>query len=219
MKMETESDDEDWSNDDEDWSNEDDEDDLSAEETLEFDDRNVNWRTSGAREIILDDLYRGVLTIDEEILPAEQAWEIYSKVDGFQLVPFAQFKRQLKAHRNQVLKMQKESLHQYESFRRDQATQQQFTTYEDGRPIFVASPAHALLREDVKELYQTKISVGQLQVSRPEFESWTRAEFKRRVYQEVRYWKFVAYMEEKRQKLLTRETKKVDAKKRKVDTL
>lgn len=189
--------------------------DDSIEDVVEFDDGNVNWRTSGAREILLDDLHRGVLTLDEELMPAEQAWEVYGPMDSFQLVPFKQFKRQLKAHRQQVLKLVTKSTPEYEAFRRDQATQEQFTHYASGRPIFAASSAHKLLKQDVSELFKEAINIGNLHQTRPEFASWTRAEFTRRVYQEVRYWKFVGYLEAKRTSLLNRETVKVGSKAKK----
>ena len=187
---------------------------------FEVDSTNVKWRTSGAREIILDDLHRGVLTLDEELLSAEQAWECYRNEEAFFLVPFKQFKRQLKAHRQQVLKLVKESAVQYEAFRKDLATQQHFTHYLDGRPIFAASAAHKLLKADIEPRFsEDKIDVVSLQATREEYKSWSPVEFKRRVYQEVRYWKFVAYMEEKRQDLRNRKTEKMEkataAKKRK----
>jgi hypothetical protein len=155
-------------------------------------------------------LQRGLLTLDAEELSAEDAWAVvYSEMPEFELVPFSQFKRQLKAHRTQVLKMVAHSGPQYEGFRRDQSTQQQHTHYADGRPIFAASPALPLLKADVRALQRTTINIGVLQQSRTEYSGWSRAEFTRRVYQEVRYWKFVNYLEEKRQKLLSRAAKKV----------
>jgi hypothetical protein len=191
--------------------NDDDDDDESMEERS-IDERNVKWRTSGAREILLDDLQRGILTLDAEEVSAEDAWDaVYSQLDAFELVPFSQFKRQLKAHRQQVMKLVATSKPQYDAFRRDQSTQQQHTHYADGRPIFSASPALPLLKADVRNLQQQQstIVIGALQQSRPEYAAWDRADFTRRVYQEVRYWKFVNYLEQKRQRLLARATKKV----------
>lgn len=168
----------------------------------------VYWRTSGAREILLDDLRQGVLTLDETMLSAEEAWEFYSQHGSFELVPFSQFKRQLKAHRLQTTKLLEASAPQYEAFRRDQASQKQHTHYQSGRPIFAAFPAFKMLQDDVQKIFRTTINIGLLQQSRQEYMAWPRDEFKDRVYQAVRYWKFVNYLNDKRQKLLSRETKK-----------
>ena len=193
----------------EDWAMDDGVDDDVSDSNIQVDDRNVKWRTCGAREILLEDLQRGILTLDEEELPAEDAWAVYSEMDEFQLVPYSQFKQQLKAHQLQVLKTVGQSAPQYAAFRRDQAIQQQHTHYADGRPIFAASPAHALLKADVRDRQQTAINIGVLHQSRPEYKEWSRSIFTRRVYQEVRYWKFVAYLEDKRQRLRSRAAKKV----------
>jgi hypothetical protein len=77
-------DDEDWSLADEVFNAESDD-----ESVLEFDDTDVVWRACGAREILLDDLHRGILPLDAEILSAEEAWETYSVMDAFELVPFS----------------------------------------------------------------------------------------------------------------------------------
>jgi hypothetical protein len=198
--------------DDLDWSMADDGDEAGeAESVLEFDDTDVSWRISGAREILLDDLHRGVIPLDAELLSAEDAWHnVYASLDAFRLVPFSQFKRQLKAHRKQVAKLAEQSQPQYEAFRHDQATQQQFAAYSNGRPIFAAFPGARLLKADVHDLQDINIDIGTLHQFRPEYAEWTRDEFTRRVYQEVRYWKFVNYLERKRQALLARVTKKAD---------
>jgi hypothetical protein len=116
------------------------------ESIISFDDTDVAWRTSGAQEILLNDLQGGTLTFDAEVLSAEEAWEsVYKDMSAFELVPFSQFKRQLKAHRGQVQKLVSKSTAQYDAFCQDQATQQHHTHYQDGCPIFAAFPAGKLL--------------------------------------------------------------------------
>jgi hypothetical protein len=108
---------------------------------------------------------------------------------------------------------------QYYAFHQDQATQQHQTHYQDGHLIFAAFPAGKLLKADVHTQQQTTINIGQLQQSRAEIRQWNRAEFTCCAYQEVQYWKFVNYMEQKCKALIGQPTKKADCptKKRKAD--
>jgi hypothetical protein len=67
--------------------------DSNDESIILFDNTDVAWRRSGAREILLNDLQGGTLTLDAEMLSAEEAWEsIYKDMKAFELVPFSQFK-------------------------------------------------------------------------------------------------------------------------------
>jgi hypothetical protein len=137
----------------------------------------------------------------------------------FKLVPFSQFKRQLKAHQGQVQKLVTKSTPQYNAFCQDQATQQHHKHYQDGCLIFGAFPAGKLLKADVCTQQQTTIIVGQLQQSCAEYSQWNRAEFTCCVCQEVQYWKFVNFVEQKHKALIGQPTKKADclSKKRKAD--
>jgi hypothetical protein len=57
------------------------------------------WHTSGTQEIHVNDLQGGTLTLDAEVLSAEEAWKSVCKdMSAFELVPFSQFKQELKAH-------------------------------------------------------------------------------------------------------------------------
>jgi hypothetical protein len=91
----------------------------------------------------------------------------------------------------------------YNAFHKDQETQQHHTHYQDGHLIFVAFPAGKLLKVDVRTQQQTTINIGQLQQSRAECIQWNRAEFTCCVYQEVQYWKFVNYMQQKHKALIS----------------
>jgi hypothetical protein len=166
----------------------------------------------------LNDLQGGTLTLDAEMLSAEEGWEsIYKDMNAFKLVPFSQFKQQLKAHQGQVHKLVSKSTAQYSTFCQDQAMQQRHTNYQDGCLIFAAFPAGKLLKADVCAQQQTRINIGQLQQSRAEYSQWNRAEFTCCLYQEVQYGKFVNCMEQKHKALISQPTKETDclSKKRK----
>jgi hypothetical protein len=62
----------------------------------------IEWRSSRARAILLIDLNAGLLSLDENELSAQQAWEKYRHRPEFRAVPFVQFSARLKDHRKQV---------------------------------------------------------------------------------------------------------------------
>ena len=49
------------------------------------------WLKSDARAVLLEHLHEGVLTLDEAAMSTEDAWEYYSQLEEFKLVPWAQF--------------------------------------------------------------------------------------------------------------------------------
>ena len=64
----------------------------------------IKWVNSAAKEIILADLKKGKLTLDDNELPARRAWDtLYCHQNEFSNVPFEQFEKPLRDHRKQVL--------------------------------------------------------------------------------------------------------------------
>ena len=165
----------------------------------------VNWRKAiPPKLILLEDLESGVLPLDESELSAEDAWNsIYSKMKEFELVPFDQFAARLKDHRSQVSKRAKKSQLLEAAWLEDCKRHKPPTCYPDGRPMFYLSPAFLLLRADIEAGLHKQMKLENLRQSRPEYKSpWSRTEFKFRVYQEIRYRKFVNYLEFKRKEIL-----------------
>jgi hypothetical protein len=163
-----------------------DESDSNDKSIISFDNTDVAWHTSSTREILLNDLQGVALMLDAEMLSAEEAWErIYKDMNALELVPFSQFKQQLKAHPGQVQKLVSKSTAQYNTFHQDQAMQQHHTHYEDGHLIFAVFPAGKLLIADIGTQQQTTINIGQLQQSHAEYIQWNRAEFTQHVKEEV----------------------------------
>ena len=59
----------------------------------------IKWPKSETRNIVLDDLLKGVLPVDAKELSVEDAWELSCKnVVEFKDVPFEQFKDRLRDH-------------------------------------------------------------------------------------------------------------------------
>ena len=105
----------------------------------------IKWRGSKAREVLLGDLENKILPLDEDELPALEAWRLtYSEMDEFKEVPYAQFERQLKAHRKQVEKRWDEAIE-------DKARFLNFRLEFPAPVTFRGSPTHVLLRKDVEK--------------------------------------------------------------------
>ena len=65
----------------------------------------IDWTPSEARIVLLDDLEEGILSSEEDEVPAEVAYEVYKNLPAFKdLVVFDQFKDQLRDHWKQVKK-------------------------------------------------------------------------------------------------------------------
>ena len=161
-------------------------------------DKGVDWRNSAARDILLSDLMDETLPLDEDVCPAHEAWEHYSQMAEFQLVPYAQFEKQLKAHREQVDDKFIRAQRQWAAFKRDRSRYPVVDTYADGRRIFRHSPAYDLLRDDVYNRRHVGQNPTAFQATRPEYLEWDLGVFTQRIYQMERQWKFVNYLEKKR---------------------
>lgn len=168
----------------------------------------IVWRNSAAQTILLEDLKNGILTLDKKEVPPKKAWETYSAMKEFKLVPYDQFRTQLNSHRNQVAKLCSASKDHEAALEKYREKYPSKTHHADGRPLFYLSNAHKLLRQDIKDGKQKEMSIRDLRKSRPEYLApWSKKEFKERVYQEVRYWKFCNWLEWKRAEKLTKKVK------------
>ena len=73
-----------------------------------------------AKKILMYDLENGILSLHENEVSAEKAWDMfYRHLDDFQKVPRKQFIDQLKAHRKQINKLQDRALEEEVYFQRD----------------------------------------------------------------------------------------------------
>ena len=67
-----------------------------------------------------------------------------------------------------------------------------------GEPVFYYSPAMQLLRQDIIDGVHKRMTIKQLQASRIEYTPFKPKKFKERIYQEIRYQKFMCHLELKR---------------------
>jgi len=160
--------------------------------------KGIAWRNSAAKFMILEDLDEGVLPLEEEAVSTLDAWEYYKKLDEFRGVPFGQFKRQLKAHREQVGRKNDRSNKQWAAFLHDQQLFPPEKRYSNGKRIFCLSPAQKLLTIDVKAGRHHIMSPTALRSTRHEYMEWGIDIFTGRIYQAERQLKFINYLEKKR---------------------
>ena len=69
-----------------------------------------------------------------------------------------------------------------------------------GELVFDLSEAKELLREDVANKIHERLTPLQLKNTRDEYAPFTLEVFKQRIYQEVRYQKYLFYLNQKRDK-------------------
>ena len=154
----------------------------------------IKWGNSDAKKIILEDLEEGHLPLSEEQYSTQNAWERYRQLPEFSTVPFAQFKRQLEAHRNQVI-VRRERLGDEEfAFKQFRKRNPRKAVNNRNEPVFDMMPGKELLRQDIKDGMHKQMSIGELHVSRKEYECLTRKKIKERVYQEVKRSKYIHYL-------------------------
>jgi hypothetical protein len=154
----------------------------------------IDWTQSLARKILLEDLEEGYCPLSEAQFSTENAWLHYQQLPEFNEVPFSQFKRQLKAHREQVL-IRKERVGEEEAaliqFRRNNPRK---THNNRGEPVFDMTPGKEMLRQDVANNLHLKCSRKKLQASKKEYGILAPKKFGERVRQEVRRNKYFHFL-------------------------
>jgi hypothetical protein len=164
---------------------------------------NIDWIHSEAKKVILADLKDGHLSLDENVVSEEKAFQVYKarRPEAFADVGFDQFKLRLIDHRKQVKKLHDASLWEESAFQHDRLlVVPQGTHNHRGERIFDQSPAKELLRQDVKERQHFEMSPLDLWHSRPEYMVFTLDIFRHRIYQEERLQKYWNHLEDKRKK-------------------
>ena len=144
------------------------------------------WRGSEAKNIVLDDLLKGVLPVDANILSAEDAWELtYKCMYEFKDVPFQQFKDRLRDHRKQMKSGLQRSNIEEEALQHDRKLYPRQLKNSKGELVFDLHPAKLLLRKDVAERKHLMMKPMELQETRPECLLFDHHKFEESIYQEV----------------------------------
>ena len=163
----------------------------------------INWRSSRSKKLIMEDLISGLLPYDEEECTAEEAWEHYYKhtVEFVEEdVQFSQFKARLKDHRKQVTENVIRARQDDVAVSYDRSLFPRKEKNDRGELVFDLHEAKKLLRHDVKRGRHLGKSPKQLRETRDEYKEFELKIFKGRIYQEIKYQKFVRYLQERRER-------------------
>lgn len=159
----------------------------------------IGWRKSVAREILLQDLTppHGIL-IGHNETSIEDLWEFYKTEEGFEKVPFEQFKLRLKDHRKQTNGNFILSAREFEYLRHDREISPRALTDVNGKPIWHMHRACKLLRKDIEKNRHVEKTPLQLQIKRKEYKAFEYEIFKNQFYAAIKRKKFINYLEMKR---------------------
>ena len=150
------------------------------------------------------DLQKGGPLYQRENIPADDIFKWYKLFPAFKDVVFDQFKDRLAGHRKQAAKEQFRALQEEQYWIHDRELYPRQPKNERGELVFDMTPAKMLLRDDIRnKLHLKKYKTSRsLQKSRPEYQLFKPEKFKDRLYQEIRYQKYIHYLDVKRKKLL-----------------
>jgi hypothetical protein len=109
----------------------------------------INWTTSAARQMLIEDLQPGGLLYEKTSVTEEEAFEFYSTLPEFTRVVKSQFMEWLKTHRKQANEQLQAAHEDIQALLHDRALHPRQSHNAHGEPVFDMSPAKLLLREDV----------------------------------------------------------------------
>ena len=176
----------------------------------------VNWLTTEAREILLQDLEDGTLPLEDEVMSAIEAWGYYSQLFEFREIVYTQFEHQLIKHREQVGLKNAHIEKQLAAIAHDRRLHPEKAYNRRGERVFYLSPAYPLLVEDVQEERYKSLSKIALFHSRDEYkQEWKFEIFERRLRQEIMRQKFVNECNIKRAKKEEAKAKAREARRKK----
>ena len=161
----------------------------------------IDWKISEAKQIILNDLRHGELSLDPAVMPAELAWEKYRHLPEFEKVVFEQFKVRLAGHREQVGARVTRAMFDGAAVAHDQLNHPFPTHNHRGEPNFHLSPAEQLLRDDLRHERHLGLTPSQFQQTRDEYKIFKPRKFKELVSQTIRHIKFQNFVHERRTEL------------------
>lgn len=158
----------------------------------------IDWFNSPAREIIMEDLQEGILSLDENVTSAEEAWDTcYRHIAEFSSVVFDQFKARLKDNRRQVQALLNRSEMEARALVHDRQLYPRQMHNDRGEPVFDLREAKEFLRKDVKANRHITMKPSEFQRTRTAYMAFKPRIFKDRIYQEVRRKKYLYYLEKK----------------------
>jgi hypothetical protein len=147
----------------------------------------VNWQSSSARAITLEDLLPGRPFFQGNDVPAAAIleWCKDKHPNQFDGIVLDQFSARLKDHRKQGLEEHATAQEEEECFTHDRKLCPRATHNHRGEPMFDMFPAKKLLQADVKNREHKDKTARQLQLTREEHKQFDRKMFHDHVLQEI----------------------------------
>ena len=163
----------------------------------------IDWRTSAAREIVMEDLATGgwLEAIDNPLDKAPMIFQVYKHTyEEFEDVVYDQFEARLKDYVRENSKSKERSKEEEKWMREDRKLHPRQTHNQRGEPVFDMDYAKRVLREDVKNNVHLEMKPKELWELREPYHKFKPDIFRQRIYQEVRRNKMINHMENKRTK-------------------
>ena len=161
----------------------------------------IDWRNSESKQIVLDDLEVGVISLDESDSAEDLFYGMYQFTPEFiaERVTFGQFRDRLKDHRDQLKHKFESPSWEEAALEHDRLLHPKKMYNQRGEKIFYWSEAMALLKQDVAEKKHLAMTPSQLHQSRPEYGQFKLAIFDQRIQQAICKERLINWMNDKRE--------------------
>ena len=161
----------------------------------------IDWAKSESRQILLDDLEAGVISLDESDTAHELFYGMYQHTPEFiaEEVGFEQFKKRLKSHCKQVKCAKEAPVWQYAALQHDRNIFEKKTHNQRGKKIFYWSDAWPLLIQDVAAKRHITMKPKELKTTRREYDNFSLKIFNWKVRQVVRGERLINWKNDKRE--------------------
>jgi len=161
----------------------------------------IDWFNSESKQIVLDDLEAGVISLDETDSAEALFYGMYQYTPEFiaEKVQFKQFKERLAGHREQLKHKLEAPAWERAALEHDRLKRPKKTHNDRGEKIFYWSKAMQLLKKDIEAKKHHEMTPSQLKASRPEYRDFTLAKFDGRIRQAIRKERLINWKNDKRQ--------------------
>ena len=162
----------------------------------------IDWLRSESKQIVLDDLEEGVISLDETDTAEALFYGMYQYTPEFiaEQVKFEQFKDRLAGHRKQLKHKIESPAWEMAALAHDRLKCPQKTHNEKGEKIFYWTEAMELLKQDIDDGKHLTMTPTQLQATRPnEYGEFPLKIFDRRIRQAIRKKRLINWKNDKRE--------------------
>ena len=162
----------------------------------------IDWAKSESKQIVLDDLEAGVISLDNTDTAHDLYYGMYQFSPEFikENVPYAQFRARLNDHRKQLTKRNEMVSWQAAALAHDRNLYPQRTHNSRGEKVFYLTPAYKQLAQDVADKMHLSMKPSELREFRRElYGEFSLKIFDQRIRQAVRRERMVNYLNDKRE--------------------